>query len=465
MWPAAVLWGVSILLFARHPDRARDAALAGAMCGVVASAHLWGIYYYAPSVYYLVLAYHAAVWGAYAGVATLLIRRAGATMPLVGGGLWALWEGLRAIGATSFPFFFGGMLASELPIAQLASLVGAAGVSGLVFAVGYALAGVVLGWLGEPRWLARRVWLPAIFTLGLAYAWGSWRLSRPAPARRSLRVATLQGSVPQWLYSLATGTGPFRSVVEEHYGALYRAALESKPHPELVAMPETTFDWHEQPTTEGIRRLGPIGASRIPGGTSVLFGASFRGHDGTSRNAVALVEPGENGQPVLREIVEKRRMVPFIEAGHKPAARWASGHVGDLHLGVLICYESMYPEGALDFARQGVDLLVIATDDAGLRFAPIAWTHSQQARLRAIEVGIPLVRAGQVGTSYALDAYGRELASLGPWETGVLHADVPRLTLNTVYRRVGLAWLWVWALAALTGEIARVASRARTRSR
>ncbi len=121
----------------------------------------------------------------------------------------------------------------------------------------------------------------------------------------------------------------------------------------------------------------------------------------------------------------------------------------------MICYESMYPEAALNAAQRGARLLTILSDDAGMRRAAIAWTHAEQARMRAIEVGLPLVRDGQAGVSYMTDAYGRMLGRLDSWQTGTLTRDVPLQDVNTIYRQVGRGWAFLWALLALAPVVRR----------
>ncbi|MCC6213249.1 MAG: apolipoprotein N-acyltransferase [Polyangiaceae bacterium] len=461
MWLAPVLWGLAAMVASRSPAPRRLALAMGAVQGVVASAHLWGVYFYAPSVYAVVIGYHLVLWAAFTLLAAWVLARAPRVAPLALGAAWAFLESVRGLGALSFPFYFGGMLAEATWIAQAASVVGASGLSGLVFAAGFAVAGLVADRLGEPRWGARAAWAPPLALVALTALGGGLRLALAPASTPTLRVVALQGAVPQWLYSLGTGTGPFRRVIEEHYGALYRRALAGPVKPDLVLFPETAFDWHVQATTEGIRRIGPLGATRLPARTSVVVGASFAGrHQADSQNGVAFLQPGEGGLPVLTEATSKRRLVPFIEAGHRPGARWATGRAAGRQLFVLICYESMYAEAAVAAREEGAELLAVLSDDAGMRWSPMAWTHAEQAKLRAIEAGLPLVRAGQFGPSYAVDAYGRVLATLGHGATGLVAADLPAARPPTLYSRIGRWWVIVWAGLFLAGVLAPVRVRA-----
>jgi apolipoprotein N-acyltransferase len=466
MWLAPIPWGIALILACRDltpRSAARRGAALGALVGVVSSAHLWGIAYYHESVYLVVLVYHALVWGTFSAYAGLAVVRAGTLFPLAAGAAWAFIETLRSLGSFSFPFYFGGTLADELTVSQIASVVGTSGLSGLLFFTGFGLAGPLAALWGERRFASARVWAPGVLAAIAAVSYGTVRLASAREASRTLRVSALQASIPSWLFSLGTGPGPFRGVVEQHYGFLYREALASKPPPDLVLFPETTFDWHIAPTTEAMRRLAPFSAERLPRGTAVLFGASFADMSGInsvgSSNGVGVATGDDTGLPVLREVITKHQLVPFIEVRHRPSNRWQLARAGAHEVGMMVCYESMYTESALFSARAGAEVLVILSDDAGMRHAAIAWTHAEQARMRALEVGLPLVRAGQVGVTYATDAYGRMLGRIGAWESGQLTRDVPLHDVDTPYRRIGAWWSWVWlALAVL--PVARFRARA-----
>ncbi|HVU01030.1 MAG TPA: nitrilase-related carbon-nitrogen hydrolase [Polyangiaceae bacterium] len=455
MWLAAVPWGAALVLACRDSSPARAARTAfglGAWIGAVSSAHLWGIAYYHPAVYVLTIAYHALVWGTFSAFAGVALVRSGGTWALRSGAAWALIEGARSIGGWSFPFYFGGTLARETVVVQLASVIGTSGLSGLLFWVGFGASGYLAAAWGERRWARPGLLLPPLAFVALSTGWGALRLHNAPRARTSERVAALQGSIPPWFYTLAAGTGPYRRVVEEHYGFLYRKALASSPPPDFVLFPETTFDWPTLPNTAAIRRLATLSATRIPPRTQIVFGVAFtESYEGGSVNGVGIASADAAGLPRLDSVITKHQLVPLIEMRDRPSDIWQVADAGGKRLGVMICYESMYTEPALFASRRGASLLTVLSDDGGMRHAPIAWTHAEQDRMRAIEAGIPLVRAGQAGVSYGVDAYGRLLGRLDSWKVGALTVDVPMNRLETVYTAVGRYWLVIWAAIAFTG--------------
>ncbi len=465
MWLGSFLMALALLVAARPSlgmrRASRRAAAVNSLTGLIMGVHLWGIAFYAPSVYVVAIAYHVLVWAIFGALFVPILRWSRAWAPLSLGALWALIEVLRSLGPFSFPFYFGGMLTHEPPIAQGASLVGASGLSGLVVWFGFAAAGQVARLLGDDRLAGPRVWVPALAALLATWIFGSVRLSKADDgSHESLSIVALQGGVPSWLYSLASGTGPYRDLIEEHYGILYRKALEGRP--DVILFPETTFNWHIEPTTEALRRIRTLSAQPLPPNTWLLIGTSLRGADHLSHNAVAVASGGQGRLPELRGTLTKRRLVPFIEASHEPAEQWSIAQVGPRRHGVMVCYESMYPQAAAIGTNAGVDLLTVLSDDAGMRASPMAWTHAEQARMRAIEQGLPLIRNGQAGPSYAVDAYGRSLGELDHWAVGNLAVNVPLNGKVTLYRKVGLFWALLWfALAFGPATAARLLSRAR----
>jgi apolipoprotein N-acyltransferase len=82
-------------------------------------------------------------------------------------------------------------------------------------------------------------------------------------------------------------------------------------------------------------------------------------------------------------------------------------------------------------------VLLNVTNDAWFGRTPGPYQHASQARLRAIEEGMPMVRAANNGVSIVVDAYGRVIASLPLGTDGVLDTGLPRAIGHTTFSRVG----------------------------
>jgi apolipoprotein N-acyltransferase len=102
----------------------------------------------------------------------------------------------------------------------------------------------------------------------------------------------------------------------------------------------------------------------------------------------------------------------------------------------LICYEAIFPSEAAPSGERAGWMLNL-TNDGWFGISPGPYQHFQQARLRAIEEGLPLVRAANTGISAVIDPVGRIVRSLPLGSEGVLDSSLPRPIPRTPYARFG----------------------------
>jgi apolipoprotein N-acyltransferase len=101
----------------------------------------------------------------------------------------------------------------------------------------------------------------------------------------------------------------------------------------------------------------------------------------------------------------------------------------------LICYEAIFP-GKISERNDRAGWIVNLTNDGWFGITTGPYQHLQQARLRAIEEGLPVVRAANTGISAVIDPMGRIVAQLGLGIEGVLDANLPAAISPTVYARL-----------------------------
>lgn len=149
-----------------------------------------------------------------------------------------------------------------------------------------------------------------------------------------------------------------------------------------------------------------------------------------------------------------RKFVPLpgsFEAGRGPKTLRVNGVPS---FGPLICYEAIFPRGIVD-AGDRPEWLLNVTNDAWFGISAGPHQHLAQARFRAIEQGLPLVRAANTGISAVFDPYGRMLASLPLGTEGILDTPLPHPIAATFYARHGdLMLLAMLAACALVVGIA-----------
>jgi apolipoprotein N-acyltransferase len=102
----------------------------------------------------------------------------------------------------------------------------------------------------------------------------------------------------------------------------------------------------------------------------------------------------------------------------------------------LICYEAIFPGDAVPTGERPGWLLNL-TNDAWFGISSGPYQHFQQARVRAIEEGLPLIRAANSGISAVIDPLGRVIAALPLGHDGALDAALPRAAEVTIYARAG----------------------------
>ena len=123
-----------------------------------------------------------------------------------------------------------------------------------------------------------------------------------------------------------------------------------------------------------------------------------------------------------------------------------------------ICYEIIFPGEAMpDGARPG--WLVNLTNDGWFGISSGPYQHLQQARVRTIEQGLPLVRAANTGISAVIDPLGRVIKSLPLGTEGIMDASLPQRIGAPLYARTGDSGVMLVIGAALIMIIRRRAKR------
>jgi apolipoprotein N-acyltransferase len=363
----------------------------------------------------------------------------------------SLAEWLRSTVLSGFPWALPAYAWGETPAIHVAALVGPFGMTLLTL---LAAAGIAMA-LQHGRSL---FWAPAgavpLAALTLFGVWESRGLMVEATDAPVIRL--VQPNAPQdekW--------DPDRALTF----AERKIDLTGRtPAPDLVIWPEAAIPWR-------LDDAGPIleRAAEAAGGAPVILGAT-RIEAGRAYNSLAVVGPG--GEVV--QTYDKHHLVPFGEfiplgglarlVGLRSfAARDGHGFAAGegprrLDLGwmgrplPLICYEAIFPAEVGAGARPG--WLLQITNDAWFGTFSGPYQHLAQARFRAVEQGLPMVRVANTGVSAMIDARGDVIRSIPLGQGGYIDAALPPAAPPTPYAKTGDApFLAVLALG-LTATIA-----------
>ena len=341
-------------------------------------------------------------------------------------------------------------------ISQAAALFGAYGLTWITLAAAAAF-GLAAG-PGSLRARLAPVAVAAVALLGLQ-VWGAERLRHSvAEDPRAPIVRVVQADVKQ---EAKYSEDNLRSIFSKYLTLTARPAART---PDIVIWSEGAVPASaNELLAPGSPSEAAIRAAMHPGQTLLMGSYLAAGPDlQTYYNSLLAVRAEPVGLKVTG-MYAKHRLVPFGE--YLPAESLLAplgfknlAHIGDSYtagpppgpiapVGIpvvqpLICYESLFPDLVRDAVRRGPSRprwIVNVSNDAwfGVTSGPVQ--HLNQARYRAIEQGLPMVRATPTGISAVIDSYGRvaDGAQLGFGRMSVIDRTLPAALPPTTYGRLG----------------------------
>ncbi|MGB0630365.1 MAG: apolipoprotein N-acyltransferase [Alphaproteobacteria bacterium] len=356
---------------------------------------------------------------------------------------WTLFEGLRGVVLTGFPWNpVGNVWVIFAPVLQGAAWVGVYGLS--LITVFAAAAPAVLSHRHRYGYPAALSGLIAVAAMAIA---GGVRLANaPATGTGGQVIRIVQPNIAQrdkWNPQKRT---------ENFARQLQLSVPKAVPRPSHVVWPETatSHSFLTDPVGQTLlRRIVPANGFLVTGALRVdrVAGRAVAAHN-------SLVAVDDSGR--VRTVYDKHHLVPFGEympfRSVLPVEKITAGAVdfspgpglrtlrlpGLAPFSPLICYEAIFPGKAAP-GRDRPDWLLNVTNDAWFGMSAGPYQHFASARLRAVEEGLPLVRAANTGISGLVDAQGRVIASIGLGRQGVVDVSLPPPVPPNVFARFGNA--------------------------
>lgn len=369
---------------------------------------------------------------------------------------WTAAEWLRGHMLTGFPWNTTAQIWSDTPIIlQSVRLAGPYALT--LFTVALSASAALAA---EFSASARRLMLLMTALGAIVAVDGWWRLHKGGAAPvDGFRVHLIQANVRQDVEA-----DPRRQLaILELYESLTAKALEQNGIAPVI-WPETAIEYD----IEG-DELGRVRLARVIGQSGLLILGTVGRHLGPAaeflgaRNSMLVLDGSAN----VRAVYDKTKLVPFGE--YLPAAKILSrvglssvaagstrfvpgtGSVtlapGIAPFSPAICYEIIFPRTIIP-SRARPDWILNISNDAWFGESWGPYQHFAQARLRAVEEGVPVVRSTPTGISGVIDPYGRVVAQTHLGERVVLSAVVPASLAPTPYS-LAEDWLFFGLLIAV----------------
>ncbi|MDP3076442.1 apolipoprotein N-acyltransferase [Bradyrhizobium sp.] len=366
-----------------------------------------------------------------------------------------LSEWLRGQVLTGFPWnAFGYALTEPLALAQTASLIGLWGLTFLSVAIFASPATLIDGGTrGRRPWIAPALALALLIAMGI---FGGVRLAlQPTELVAKVKLRIMQPNLRQ---DVKFNYAAKAEVMQKYLALSDRASGPQSTGVRDVSIliwPESAFPFFLTREADAMAQIAEL----LPRGT-VLITGSVRAPDlppgvraTRAYNSIYVID--HDGS--VLSVYDKVHLVPFGE--FLPFQDWMEKlgfvQLTKVHGGFiagarrrpmnlpnaprmlpLICYEAIFP-GDVASRDDRPGWMINLTNDGWFGNSTGPYQHLQQARVRAIEQGLPMVRAANTGVSAVIDPVGRIIARLGLGVEGVLDANLPSAIAPTVYARLG----------------------------
>lgn len=340
---------------------------------------------------------------------------------------FALAEWLRETLLTGFPWNPVGFGLMPVPLLmQSVGVVGVIGMNALAVFI-FAMPALLIGRKHRPVGV-----VAAIALLAAHAGYGFYNLTREQPAAETLQVRIVQPNIDlteKWDESVRD------RIFASELSLSKQPPATGKQKPQLIVWPETSIPFLFQEHPDGLRMIGDM----LDDGQTLLAGVARTEGGGDStlyyNSIVSINDKGE-----IADAVDKVHLVPFGEYipfedffEHIGINQFVSGPMnfvaganrhplstpGGFSALPYICYEVIFPNLMMQ-PSPAKSFILNVTNDAWFGNTPGPYQHLRQAQIRAVETGLPVVRAANTGISAFIDEKGRILDALAIESQGIL---------------------------------------------
>lgn len=347
---------------------------------------------------------------------------------------FGLIEWLRSFVLTGFPWNTVGFGLMPFPLMmQTSNLIGIFGMSMLAV---FVFSSPAL--LGTKKGLFPGLAI-ALLMMAVHLGYGAYRLEQPLKVDDdALTIRIVQPGIDQSRKMLNADRA---EIFKEHLRLSALPPKDGEKRPDIIVWPETSVPFILTQNPDALEEI----AKTLDDGQILLTGAvrmedAGTGHAPRYYNSVYAID----SQGQIIGATDKVHLVPFGEyvpfenvlrnfgidnlislpGGFSPAAtREAITLPSGKKLHSFICYEIIFPgEVPADIAMSTA--IVNVTNDGWFGNTPGPYQHLQQSRIRAVETGIPVIRAANTGISAMIDPMGRIVAGLDYGQKGIIDSTL-----------------------------------------
>lgn len=465
-------WWVSLLsvtgLIALATFRHRKAALSGVF--------VWAVSYFAIGVnwVHISMIQFGGVPEIVSYLAVLLLAAYLALYPLLFGyiiqrfqirnvwsiaAVWTATEYLRGVVFTGFPWLQFGYSLLDSPFSGVAPIFG---VEGLTFFV-MLVSGYLVHLVKNSQKVTACITLAAVLLTAFASQWVQW--VKPDEQQKATTISLVQGNIEQ---RMKWDPEYFDQTVDRYFRLIGSVIGQS----ELIILPESAIPATERQIQPLIEQLHTAGLKQ---GSELIMGTMYQNTKGLFNSAVVL---GSESHPYSQDTAmrfNKHHLVPFgeyVPFGNlldwmrdvfilpvnlaqgefiQPALQAAGRKFNP-----AICYEIIFGD-QLQKNQQAdnADYLLTISNDAWFGTSVGPWQHFQMARMRALELGKPLLRAANTGITAIVNANGKVIQQLPQFTTDVLTTTVQPTKGETPFKQFGTWLIYGFSLMCIVVSLFR----------
>lgn len=448
------------LLYAIDQEDCRSAFRSGFICGlisfiglvywiVIAMNRYGGIHIWLSCLILLLLALYLSLYTGFFALAVSYLKKR-LTLPayLSAPIIWVLLEYVRGFLFTGFPWSFLAHSQDRfLHFIQVVSITGTYFISFIIIAVNCTIYNVIRRRPLSPVFVSIIIFL---FAGSLIYGFGELGKKEEG----TFQTAIIQGNIRQdvkWDEAFKIST----------IRTYYQKTLEGARNADLIIWPETAMPFifeNEIYASQYIKHL-PLHLQ-----SSLLFGTVSRDRSGRHHNSVYVIDKRSETVGIYSKVhlvpfgeyTPLARYLPFLEKltatggdffpgeGHQPL------HTQAGKIGMLICYEGIFPSITNETVRNGAQVLVNITNDAWYERTSAPFQHFAFYVFRAIETDRFLLRSANTGISAIIDPKGRIQAQTPIFVETVLRGSFSLKDTKTFYVRYGDYFILILLAALIT---------------